>query len=83
MRSQLIAALANEAMRYDVQWLPGYYPVEGRVRLVGEPGFPAFVPVKAVQAEEAGLLAVEVEAEKASLVAGLLVLPSTGADGSS
>jgi hypothetical protein len=75
VRARLVAALVNEALRYEVQWLPGYFPVEGRIRLAHDSAFPAFVPLKAARAEEGDVLTVAVEAEKASLVAGLLVVP--------
>jgi hypothetical protein len=61
LRRRLLAALVGARRAFEVRWLPGYHPVEARVRGMADHGWPARVPVLAAISEKARVISVELD----------------------
>ena len=59
LRRRLLAALAGAARSFEVKWLPGYHPVDSRIRPLGDREWPARVPVHAAIRGTARVVTVE------------------------
>jgi hypothetical protein len=75
-RRRLLAALATTGRSFEVHWVPGYRPVEARVRPTPGGERRPFVPVQAVLEEKAPLARVIV-AGTGHLVVGLGLMSTT------
>jgi hypothetical protein len=73
LRRRLLASIAGTGRSFSVRWLPGYCPVESRVRVGGERSWPARVAVIGVSPESAPTFRVRTESV-GDLIISLAVL---------
>ena len=72
LRRLLIAALIAEGLPFTIKWVPGYRPVEARLRLSG--AWPAFVSVESARLERGPTRMVTVASERPALPVGLTLI---------
>ena len=77
LRRRLLAAHVGAGHAFEVKWIPGYYPVESRVRPLGDRSWPARVPVQAVTRESTRVVKLETE-RAVDLIVSLAVLRPAG-----
>lgn len=73
LRRRLLASVAGTGRPFSVRWLPGYCPVESRVRVGSERSWPARVAVVGASPESVPTLGVSTEST-GDLIASLAVL---------
>lgn len=73
LRRRLLASVAGTGRPFSVRWLPGYCPVESRVRVGSERSWPARVAVIGASPESVPTLGVRTEST-GDLIASLAVL---------
>jgi hypothetical protein len=72
LRRLLIVALIAEGLPFTIKWVPGYRPVEARLRL--SEAWPAFVSVESARHERGPTRLVTVAAERPALPVGLTLI---------
>lgn len=73
LRRRLLASVAGTGRPFSVRWLPGYSPVESRVRVGSERSWPARLPVIGASPESVPTLRVSTKSAGA-VIASLAVL---------
>jgi hypothetical protein len=72
LRRLLITVLIAEGLSFTIKWVPGYRPVEARLRLSG--AWPAFVSVDSARLERGPTRMVTVASERPALPVGLTLV---------
>lgn len=75
LRRRLLAALVGAGQPFEVKWLPGYRPVDSRIRATGDRPWPARIPVHSMSHERCAVVDVDLGASGDPIVS-LAVLGS-------
>lgn len=77
LRRSLIASLVGQGLAFETTWVPGYHPVECRLRLLDQEERRAFRAVTGAVAERVPVHRL-VSADPGSLVVNLMLVPEAG-----